>query len=363
MSGDGGRHGGARKNSSAVADAACGGAAFDPHCSVERALDLLCSGLRGTGFGRFFAWMQKTRREAARTTSLGSRCEGPVPLLPMHLPPTAVSQKPTSRRRRARQRPWQLATQWADLLVGLFAFWEVGSPTSASQYNLGAYQHSEGQLLAFQQLVRELVPFCRLTPSEAGVGRGQIALQRLLQNLEIGGLGTGDVVPPVPGTTAMPVKANRISLPSRVGHVDPGVWLPDRLRRYFLEPWRLQLPQKALASLMQPHLGVRRQRAGSSSATVLTRAYGSLSAPLPTSPGRPWSAAAIGIGLVPWGGQSANFDLDLSLGDGVPGAAVGVTPRSGARVGKTIGPHGACSAEPVTSASPLGVSALLGSRP
>lgn len=186
--------------------------------------------------------MQKARRDASHTESPRPSCRGALPLLPMHLPKNLLASLPKSRRRRSRVRCRLLAWRWAELLVGFFAFWELGSPASEKNFDLGPYEHSEGQLLAFHNLVDELVPFCRLTPSEAGVGRGQIALQNLLRDLELGSHAAGDSLPPIPGTTALPVRADRVSLPTRVGHVRPEVWLPDRLRRYFLEPWRLDLP-------------------------------------------------------------------------------------------------------------------------
>ena len=95
---------------------------------------------------------------------------------------------PPGGRRASRWRARDVAIEWATWLLAAFNYWELSCPKTEAEYvvALGPWEVSAAQEDAFEQLVRELLPFGRLASATGEVGRGQNTLMEVLSQLKLG---------------------------------------------------------------------------------------------------------------------------------------------------------------------------------
>ena len=151
------------------------------------AVPRLFSVLRRSPWGRFWRYLRQTRsRHAASGCSTDSDSGVLGPTLPMHLPAgpgtaSRLCRRSPRRRQRHSRRSW--AHLWAEGLVSLHTFFELGSPRGPV-YMMPEYSVSGPQAEAFSQLVSDVLPFCRLATSVEDAGRGQLHFLEALARLE-----------------------------------------------------------------------------------------------------------------------------------------------------------------------------------
>jgi len=226
-----------------------GGAKSTLYTSLDEAFYGATYALRGSPISRIFSHLHAARRHGLRDRPAStSRClGGSGRILPMHLPDTSglYASLPKGRRRRARRSAYVCATHWVEMLISMFNFYELSHPKSDSEIaqGMGKYTTSSDQDRAFECLVRECVPFCRLKAEKSDLGRGQRSLAEILKELESNfsdNLGQVDFS----STVASRVQPDRVHLPTTAGTCDPRDWLDPDVAKFAENPYLLKLPEE-----------------------------------------------------------------------------------------------------------------------
>ena len=172
----------------------------------------------GRPIQRLHAWLM----EARKTSKIGFPPggwpgAGTRRLLPMHLPQVLhVGQRHASALRSSRRS----AVAIAEWLISAYNYFEVGCPKTRGQYitALGPYGVSAEQRVAFESLVRQVEPFCRVAAIE-GWSRGRKTLFEAIKLLESSGR-AGSRCDPMT-VPAQAVNPDRVSLPARAATCRP----------------------------------------------------------------------------------------------------------------------------------------------
>ncbi len=210
-----------------------------------------------TPFGRFYSKLAAStlsaRRQRNGTSTAepqGSSCAFPTPLPFVQVLDQRVVEagaKPFEIRRRRRQRS---SKQFANLLVALLNFLELGWPKGQVRLDLG-----QGELNAEQQVVARRCLECAQTFG-AGTGgeipaqgRGRARLKNMIDSL---GTFYGDNRPMQRDqrcvTVALPVTSDKVSLPAKAGQLYGADFMCEERAKVFRDLSVLKRDSEALPS-------------------------------------------------------------------------------------------------------------------
>ena len=209
-----------------------------------------------TPFGRFFKFLSESsrawRQSPASENQPGSGPTDYVSIYPLPLPFESVGRVSCPPERR-RQRKQARVRHLVNLTIASLNFFALGAPKGKPHFVLPDRGLSAVQQSTIRRVTSEVEHFCAHSGGPVPVtGRGRSRLQEMVMALQPGCYGP-KVDSDITGVTvAMPVISERISLPSRAGHLRLAEHLPPERARVARDLSVLELDRADL-----PAIGVK----------------------------------------------------------------------------------------------------------